>query len=599
MGRIPDTVIDEVLRRTDIVQIISGYVTLKKAGANYKGLCPFHNEKSPSFNVHPAKGIYKCFGCGAGGSSLNFLMEIEGWNFPETVRYLAEKHGIDIPEEDDEEREEAQKKRESKKLYFRITELARDFYEEALWSSAGRSAQIYLSERGIDEGTARSFRMGYAPDGWQHVIDHLEKNGIQARLTERAGLALPRKGQSGFYDRFRHRIMFPVQDIWGNTLAFSGRVFASSDDGPKYINSPETAYYTKGHHLFGLSVGKQAIQKAGYAVLVEGNFDVVALHAQGVSMAVAPLGTALTNEQTRLLARYCREAVLAFDGDSAGEEATMRAMPSLEGAGIEARVVRFADGDDPDSFVRREGKKGFEEFVESGKPIIAWAIDRALSPAEGSAVERKLHALEEAAGVLSGVANVVTWEHYSQEVSRRLEIEPGLLREYLKRPSAHADTVRNAVTTAAVPIELAPAEFGLLAFLLDFPAWLDGFLSESYDQLLESAELGAFLRTAQAEVRDGKLDIAVLVQRIDHPSFRKTVEEALVAEEIYSPDRAARFYDDCVRTLNRSWAEINLRDIIVELEALDFVSQREKYRELVDRKSRVERFRQSLESSSG
>ncbi|MEZ4458687.1 MAG: DNA primase [bacterium] len=492
MGRIPETVIDEVIRRTDVVQVISGYVTLKKAGANYKGLCPFHNEKTPSFNVHPAKGIYKCFGCGAGGSALNFLMEIEGWSFPETVRHLAEKHGIEIPEEDDEEREEAAKKRDAKKLYFRVMELARDYFETQLWSAAGRAAQIYLSERGISEQTARSFRMGYAPDGWQNVLDHLEKNGIQGRLVERAGLAMPRKGQSGYYDRFRHRIMFPVQDIWGNTLAFSGRVFAGEDDGPKYINSPETSFYTKGHHLFGLSVAKQAIQQSGYAVLVEGNFDVVALHAQGVSMAVAPLGTALTNDQTRLLARYCREAVVAFDGDSAGEEATLKAMPALDAVGIEARVVRFTDGDDPDSYVRRHGRDGFQKFMDSGKPIISWAIDRALVPAEGPVVEKKLHALESVAEVLSGVSNALAWEHYAQEVSRRLEIEPELLREYLQRPTVHAQRVREAVSVAAAPVELPPAEFGLLAVLLDHPAWLKGFVGESYDQLLESSSSPAF-----------------------------------------------------------------------------------------------------------
>lgn len=599
MGRIPETVIDEVIRRTDIVQVISGYVTLKKAGANYKGLCPFHNEKTPSFNVHPAKGIYKCFGCGAGGSALNFLMEIEGWSFPEAVRHLAEKHGIEIPEEDDEGREEAAKKRDAKKLYFRVMELAREYFEEQLWSTAGRAAQLYLNERGISDETAQSFQMGYAPDGWQNVLDHLEKNGIQARLAERAGLALSRKGQSGYYDRFRHRIMFPVQDIWGNTLAFSGRVFAGDDDGPKYINSPETSFYTKGHHLFGLSVAKQAIQQSGYAVLVEGNFDVVALHAHGVKMAVAPLGTALTNEQTRLLARYCREAVLAFDGDSAGEEATLRAMPALDGAGIEARVVRFAQGDDPDSFVRRHGRAGFQKFVEGGKPMIGWAIDRALAPGEGPTVEKKLHALESVAQVLSHVSNALTWEHYAQEVSRRLDLEPELLREYLQRPAIHAQRVRDAVSAATTPLELTPAEFGLLVVLLNNPSWLRTFVGESYDQLLESAELAAFLRMAHERLCGDTLDSAVLLQHIEHPSFRKTVEEAMVAQGVYTEERAARFYEDCIRTLKRTWAERTLKDILAELDHVDFVTQRDAYKALLERKSRVERFRQSLETHVG
>lgn len=591
MGRIPETVIDEVLRRTDVVQVISSYVTLKKAGANFKGLCPFHNEKSPSFNVHPAKGIYKCFGCGAGGSALNFLMEIEGWSFPETVRYLAEKHGIEIPEEDDEEREEALKKRDAKKLYFKVMELARDYFEAQLWGPTGRGAQTYLAERGIGEATARAFHMGYAPDGWQNVIDHLEKHGIQPRIAERAGLALQRKGQSGYYDRFRHRIMFPVQDIWGNTLAFSGRVFAGQDDGPKYINSPETAFYTKGHHLFGLSVAKQAIQHAGFAVLVEGNFDVVALHAQGVSMAVAPLGTALTGDQTRLLARYCREAVVAFDGDSAGEEATLRAMPALETAGIEARVVRFAEGEDPDSYIRRHGAHGFEAFLAAGKPIVGWAIDRALVSGEGPVVERKLHALEDVAGILNQLTNVVTWEHYAQEVSRRLEIEPALLREYLHRPAGAAEKVKAAVIQAETPVGLTAAEFGLLAVLLDHPEWLATFVDESFDQLLESAELAGFLNFAREAMQGDQLNTPALLQRINHPAFRKTIEQALLAEGLYAPDRARRFYEDCVRTLKRDWAERTMKEILAELERTDFVRQREQYRALLERKSEVERFK--------
>lgn len=595
MGRIPDTVIDEVLRRTDIVQVISSYVTLKKAGANYKGLCPFHNEKTPSFNVHPAKGIYKCFGCGAGGSALNFVMEMEGWSFPETVRHLAEKHGIEIPEEDDEEREDAQRKRDAKKLYFRVMELAREYFEDQLWSSAGRGAQTYLAERGIGEATARAFRMGYAPDGWQNVLEHLEKNGISAKLAERAGLALPRKGQSGYYDRFRHRIMFPVQDIWGNTLAFSGRVFAGQDDGPKYINSPETTFYTKGHHLFGLSVAKQAIQQAGYAVLVEGNFDVVALHAQGVAMAVAPLGTALTGDQTRLLARYCREAVLAFDGDSAGEEATLRAMPALEVAGIEARVVRFDEGDDPDSYIRRRGRPAFDAFVQSGKPIVGWAIDRALMQGEGTAVERKLHALDEVSGILNAISNVLTWEHYAQEVSRRLDIEPTLLREYLQRPAAAAGRVRDAVVHAETPVELASAEFGVLAVLLDRPEWLATFVDEAYDQLLESAELAQFLRSMR-QLETSQLNTAAMLQRVEHPAFRKTVEAASVADGLYAPDRAERFYEDCIRTLKKTWAERTLKDILAEIDRTDFMQQRERYRELLARKSKVEEFKLKLET---
>lgn len=595
MGRIPEDVIDEVLRRADIVQTISTYVTLKKAGANHKGLCPFHNEKTPSFNVHQAKGIYKCFGCGAGGNVIGFLMAIEGWNFPETVRYLAERHGVELPEESDEERAESDKKREGKKLYFRIMDLARTYYEDNLWSEVGRAAQLYLRERGIDEATSRKFALGYAPQGWQGLLDHLEKENIPGSWVAKAGLALERREQNGFYDRFRHRIMFPVQDIWGNTLAFGGRVFAADDDGPKYINSSETSYYTKGHQLYGLYTAKQAIQQEGWALLVEGNFDVIALHAQGIEVAVAPMGTALTAEQTKLLGRYCREVYIAFDGDSAGEDATERSMAATYEAELDVRVVRFDETDDPDSFVRREGKQALEAKIKAAPPIIGWALDRVLAPAEGNEVEKKLGALEDAGRILKDVKNQVTWEHYAQEVSRRLDIEPQLLREYIQRPKMAAQRVRQAIEDSQRPLELPPAEFGILTVILDSPKFLAHFLENSFDGLLSSAEVASFLRALPDQIQeDGKISHASMLQYVENQAFKRTVEQALMApEELYTAERTQRFYDDCVRTIKKQWAERTLKELNRELAQTDFMTEREKYQQLSEQKLMVERFRQS------
>ena len=299
MALIPEDIVADVLARTDIISTVQRYVSLKKAGSNFKGLCPFHSEKTPSFNVHPAKGIYKCFGCGKGGNAIGFLMEMEGWNFPETVRHLAKIHGIEIPDTRDEKSEERERGR---KIYLDIMNRARTFFEDNLWSDAGRAAQFYLKERDIDEETARAFGLGYAPDSWDAMLTFLSKAQIPPNWAERAGLVLQRNNGSGYYDRFRHRITFPIVDIWNNTLAFGGRVIAP-DDQPKYINSPETPYYTKGRHLYGLSASKSYIQKSEYAVMVEGNFDVISLHAHGVKNVVAPMGTALTETQTKLLGR--------------------------------------------------------------------------------------------------------------------------------------------------------------------------------------------------------------------------------------------------------------------------------------------------------
>jgi DNA primase len=596
MGLIPQSVIDEVLARTDILQVVQQYVTLKRAGVNYKGLCPFHNEKTPSFNVHPGKGIYKCFGCGAGGNVIGFLMEIEGWSFPESVRHLAEREGVEIPEESDEEREEARKRREAKKAYFRVMQLSQSFYEENLWSDRGRAARQYLQERGVDDETARAFGLGYAPDGWQNLLDHLADNGVPPSWTERAGLALRRRSADGFYDRFRHRIIFPVVDIWGNTLAFGGRVFAANDDGPKYINSSETRYYVKGEHLYGLYPAKQAIQKAEYAILVEGNFDVISLYAAGIQNVVAPMGTAVTDRQARLLGRYCRRVVVAFDGDDAGREATLRCLPALENADIEGRVIRFDDGEDPDTFVRDSGPVALQTLADDADEIVAWALDRALPPAEGGDVRENLAGLEAAGEILGNVKNDVVRRRYAEEISRRLAIEPRLLNEYIKRPRSMGTKIREAVAAAERPLELEPAEFGVLAVLLDRPEWLDGFLSEEYDKLLSSAELADFLHHA-ADYRSetGRFDAAVLLEHIDEPAFARVVRDALVADELYTEEKARQWYEDCVRSLKRNWANRTLRNILRELETTDFLEERERFEVLNEKKIEVEQFIRSME----
>lgn len=594
MGLIPQPVIDDVLARTDIVQVVQQYVTLKRAGTNHKGLCPFHNEKTPSFNVSTQKGIYKCFGCGAGGNVLSFLMEIEGWSFPEAVRQLAERNGIEIPEESDEEREEAQKRRDAKKAYLHVMELAQKYYEQNLWSDAGRAARQYLAERGIDDETARVFGLGYAPEGWQNLLDHLARADVPPSWVERAGLALERRQGGGHYDRFRHRIIFPVVDIWGNTLAFGGRVLAANDEGPKYMNSAETKFYVKGKHLYGLHAAKKAIQQHEAAIVVEGNFDVVALYAQGIQNVVAPMGTALTEQQAALLARYTRKVAVAFDGDSAGQKATVRCLPAFEEAGIEARVVELHDGEDPDSFVRSHGPEKFNQLVERAEDLVLWAFDRTLPRAENGDIHRNVEGAEAAAEILAQVKNDAVRTRYVKELSRRLAIEPRVLNEYIKRPRTLGEEIKRAVVAAHKPVELEPAEFGILTVLLDHFEWLDDFLTEEYDRLLNSEELSNFLHDA-ATHRSGTdgLEPAVLLESIEHPGFRQTVERALFTRD-YTDDRARQWYDDCVRSLKRHWADRTLLEILRDLEGTDFERQRSEYEVLIEKQKQVIQFKQSL-----
>ena len=594
MGLIPQSVIDDVLARTDIVQVVSQYVSLKKAGTNHKGLCPFHNEKTPSFNVSAQKGIYKCFGCGAGGNVFGFLMGIEGWSFPESVRHLAERCGVEIPEESDEEREEAKKRRDAKKAYLHVMDLARKFYEANLWGDGGRAARQYLEERGVDEESAKVFALGYAPEGWQNLLDHLGKHDVPPNWVERAGLALQRRGASGHYDRFRHRIIFPVIDIWGNTLAFGGRVLAANDDSPKYVNSSETKFYVKGHHLYGLHAAKQAIQQREQAVIVEGNFDVVTLYAKGIRNVVAPMGTAFTDRQASLLARYTRRVAVAFDGDSAGQKATLRCLPAFEEADIEARVVPMEEGEDPDSFVQSHGAAEFEKLVDNAEELVLWGFDKTLPKAEAGDVHRNVEGAEEAAEILSHVKNPAVRARYVQELSRRLAIEPRVLNQYIRRPRDLGEEIKKAVEAAHKPVELDPAEFGILTVLMDHPEWLGSFLSEEYDRLLNSEELSHFLHTMARHVAETEgLEPARLLESIEHQGFRQTVERALFEQE-YSDDRARQWFDDCVRSLKRNWADRTLLGILRDLESTDFEAERGEYEVLIEKQKQVIQFKQSL-----
>ncbi|MFB6263590.1 MAG: DNA primase [Bradymonadaceae bacterium] len=598
MGRIPESTIDEILSRTDIVETVRRYVNLEKSGSNYKGLCPFHDDHDPSLKVHEQKNIYKCFACGAGGNAIGFLMEIEGWSFPEAVRHLADRHGIELPDRDPEAQKRAEQRREKRERYFEITRMAARWFSENLWSERGQDARAYLTDRGIDEETARTFGLGYALDEWESLLGHMTSQGVDPEELEEAGLVKARDS-AGHYDRFRHRIVFPVVDIWRNVRAFGGRTLARDDDTPKYLNSPETPFYEKGEQLYGLHVAKKHFQNADYALLAEGNFDVLALHAAGFETAIAPMGTALTEDQADLLSRYTRRTVIAFDGDSAGADATRRCLPALQSAEIEGRVVRFADGDDPDSFVRREGAEALEARIDESTPLGDWALNRVIAPALGQGAERKMTALEEAAHVLSEIDNRIAWNHYAREVARKLSLDPDQLKSYLDRPSEYRDHARRAVERASRPLDLEKAERGLLVVLLDNPSWIEPFVDEGYHTLLSDARLVDVLERALAQLDDhDELRPAQLLQQLDDQRLHDTVADAIDPGEAYDSDKARDLYHDYTRTLQIRWYSRQLEAIQARIDGLDspYGADRETFEELCEKKREFERHRDQLEA---
>ena len=360
---IPEEYIEEIRSRTDIVELVGEYVRLKRRGTNFIGLCPFHKEKTPSFNVNPSLGIFKCFGCGKGGNMYSFMMEIENLSYPESIRLLAERAGVTLPENE----QDTQKFSEAESIYHALRFAGRFFYDSLTKSEHGSKALEYLTERGFIEKTIKQYGLGYAPESWDGLLNAGAKKHIAPETLEKAGLVIARNESEGYYDRYRGRVIFPIFSHIGKVVGFGGRILVPAENQAKYINSPETQVYHKSKVLYGLYQGKNAIRKKGEVILVEGYTDVLALHQAGIEHAVATSGTALTQDQINLLKRYAQRVLVLYDADSAGANAALRGIDLLLVNGVSVYGLGLPAGEDPDSYVRENGGQAFEDYVENNK----------------------------------------------------------------------------------------------------------------------------------------------------------------------------------------------------------------------------------------
>lgn len=424
MARIPEDLIDSIRSQADIVDIVSDYVALRRSGKNYMGLCPFHDEKTPSFSVNPEKQIFHCFGCGKGGSVFTFLKEHENVTFVEAVRHIARRLNITIP--DTYREREAGSEAES---LARVTRFAARFFHDRLLNS-GRDSIVrrYAEQRGLSEETIKSFGLGYAPDSWNDLLSAAREKGIGADWLVKAGLA--KTGEQRTYDAFRKRLIFPIQAPSGRVVGFGGRAL-SDEDQPKYLNSPESPIYRKSQVLYGLYQAREVLRRQGQALVVEGYMDLLGLHEQGIQGVVALCGTALTREQARLLARYGQQAYLVYDSDQAGVRATWRAIEPLVESGLWTRVVRLPEDYDPDSYVREHGQDGFMKLVEQADSIADFMGYHANLQAAGDRDE----VFRTLAGLIRKTTNLVHREMYREEAERRFPALQGLLASELRRPS--------------------------------------------------------------------------------------------------------------------------------------------------------------------
>ncbi len=374
MGLIPDLIIQQVLERTDIVALINNYTPLKKAGRNFKALCPFHNEKSSSFVVNPDKQIFHCFGCGVGGNAIGFLMRQERLDFPNAVRQLADKCGIVVPQDDDGG--EQGKLKTLRDAIYEMNGLAVEFYHQELLtgkSPEAQGARQYLKQRGVSLEAVKTFQLGFSPNSWDALSNMLKAKGFDEAILLRAGLIIARENKSGTYDRFRNRIMFPIFDIQSRPVAFGARTLVDSD-GAKYINSPETPVYTKGQHVFGLHLTKTAVGKLNRVIVVEGYMDMIMPYVAGVANVAAALGTALTVEQIRLIRRYSPNITMLFDTDPAGQAAMIRSLDLLVEESVNVNVVSLEANEDPDSFIRNHGLAAFNERLNQAQSLFDYKM---------------------------------------------------------------------------------------------------------------------------------------------------------------------------------------------------------------------------------
>jgi DNA primase len=474
--------LDEIRAAVDIVDLVGRYVSLKKAGVNWKGLCPFHGEKTPSFMVNPRKGIFHCFGCGVGGDAFGFLMRQDKLAFPEAVRALARTAGIALPEDSAPRAGES-----GREELLRAMDLAARFYADTLWGAGGARGREYLEGRGVDPEVARRFGLGYAPDGWDALLAFMRSERIGSDVLEKAGLVLSRQSGTGFYDRFRGRLIFAIRDLQGRVVAFGGRAFG--DEQPKYLNSPETPLYSKGQLLYAADQARASIQEKNRALLVEGYVDCLMAHQFGFTETVAALGTAFTGAQLGLLRRYCEEVVTFFDADAAGQKAAERAEELLEstayGGGwdvnrsgnfvasgaLRMKVALLPAGHDPDTFLRAEGAQAFTERIHSARGLLSYALDRVLADEPGPMMPGRgpANAFARAALMLAKVPDAQEAATLSHEAGRKLGVDPTQLwtesrklAAALNRPVAGA---RPATAVAGPPIE----ERALVGLLLDSP----------------------------------------------------------------------------------------------------------------------------------
>lgn len=585
--------LNDIRERISIVTLVGERVPLKRAGRNFKGRCPFHNEKTPSFNVSDDKGIYHCFGCGEGGDIFQFIIKFDGLSFSEAVKYLAERAGVDLPRDDsqyDKTKEDEISRR--KRYYFRINEIARDFFIAGLSDEKkGASARAFLQHREIIEEISTQLFLGFADNSWDALVFHLTEKKVPLEMASDLGL-IKKRETGGYYDFFRNRIMFPIVSPRGEVLGFSGRDIGGAE-AAKYLNSPDSLIYHKSNSVFGLNLAQAGIRNEDLVILVEGNIDLAALHQAGITNVVAPLGTALTDGHLKLLRRYTENFVLIFDGDEAGRRAALRSLEIFIGEGLTPRVVPLPQGEDPDTLIKKEGKEGFLKRVRSAIPLFEYFVDCAMAEA-GADAAGKVSALKKIVPVLGLVSDAASQSVYRRYAARRLDVDEQAISSSIaqqRRGGAVSASPAAAHFEPASPLVASSAERILAESLYCRPDMAGTVFEVLEPQLFENAWCRMVVDIAYSYWKEKHvLKVGEIIENVEDAELAAQLRHISLNADKFADDELAGLLKDCIAHIKKrpaeervGWLNSEIRRAETEGDELKLLALLEEKKELAAR----------------
>ena len=579
MALISEQIISQIIDRCDIVETIASYIPLKKAGRSFKANCPFHHEKTPSFVVNPDKQIFHCFGCGVGGNVISFVMKQDRLEFPEAVKALAQKVNIELPEDNDHSSGPSKNFRDA---ILKVNDLAAQYFHGILLSDktpAAQHARGYLQKRGVSLQAVKDFHLGFALDEWDGLYNYLKKKDIPLSLIEKSGLVIARDRGQGFYDRYRNRIIFPIFDHRGQCRAFGGRILekpnSPDEKSAKYINSPETDVYTKGHYLYGLSLAKQSIIENDTAIIVEGYMDCLMPYQHGVKHIVASLGTALTVDQIRLLRRFSSNVIFLFDMDPAGQAAMMRSLDILVEEGLTVKVATLTEGTDPDSFIRDNGVEAFKERLTQARDLFDYKLTSLRREFKDTTIEGKAKISREMLSTIGKYENSVVRSEYLKKLAKALSVDVQALTMEIKKTAPQNGQglrmkQREPLKEEAV-IDQATVriEYGLLKTLLEDETLVVPTQQEVSCEHFKDTKIREVITKIYELFNDGKkITVSNLMMNFDDPQIHEMLSRLSSEEFSYQAD-SKKIHQDLIERMKGRQLKLTRRQLLEQIRAAE------------------------------